>query len=192
MRNTLIFAICAIIVLVVLYFIWPSDLSGELEELQSNELILKDSLKTLKRENKTLKAKDSVNAQIVQIQRDSVSLLKKSSQRQKVVYLKAREATDLSPDSTNLALEVKESRIMIDTLETHVTGLERLVDKLDARIASQVEIISNQDIQLGIWETRFKNLESLRDIQVEKERNAKRKWRAGTIGSSLILVLVLI
>lgn len=193
MKQPLIYAILAILFLGLLWIILPQTNSGDLKEYARKELILKDSLKRLVWENKTLKSRDSVNAVIVEIQRDSVAILKKSSQRKRVVYLQARTATDIRPDSTNLALEVKESRIYIDTLKTEINALDELVVKLDIRIASQKGIIDNQGIQLITWETRFKNLEELRDIQVAKERRrGNGKFLKGLgIGVAIMAILAL-
>lgn len=192
MRKPLIFAICALLILTLIIYLWPSDLSVEIKQARSNEALLRSELERSKFELRKLKSSDSVKSKAVDFWRDSVKTLAQTKAKVKIVYRQAREATDLRPDSINLANEVSESRKLIDAQESEINGLHGLVAKLDTLVASKVAIIENQDYQLDTWAARFDNMVDLKNAEIQKQKKAKRAWRSGAIGSVALLVLVLI
>lgn len=194
MKTPLIFAITAIIICIVFWFIWPPDREIELRKHVETEAILKHELKRLHFENRKLKSRDSVRSIAYAKVQDSVKILSEKTAKVRIVYRDARAATETRLDSTNLYNEVIAGRELIDAQESHINGLLDLVHKGDELIASKMEIIKNQDIQLVNWEARYNNMVSQKDKEIKRERKrGNKKFIKGVgMGAAIVVLLVLV
>lgn len=194
MKRPIIFALCAIILLVVLWFMWPQDRSAELKKHVETEAILKHELKRLHFENRKLKSRDSVRSIAYSKVQDSVKELSKLAQKPRIVYKEARESTDQNPDSANLRAEVMAGREIIDAQESHINGLLTLSQKADELITSKMEIIKNQEEQLMKWPERYENMVSQKDKEIKHERKrGNKKFIKGVgLGAAIVVILVLV
>ena len=178
-----IFWVYAMLLMVILVFfipIMPPSSSGDVTEYQANEILLKDKINRSRLEIKALKAKDTEKTRTYERERDSLISRTKVIHESLVVYKKVVEATDLNPDSANMAKEIVVSRKIITDQSNHINALLKLNLKADSLLGVRLDIINAQDIQITDWESRFNNIISAKDAEIKAEiKRGSRKGRRG-------------
>ena len=157
-----------------------------------NEALLKRSIEQSEKKIKALTKKNEDLTASYERERDSLISSTKIIHDKVIVYRKAVEATDLRPDSLNLALESKESRKIIVAQSEHIDVLLALNQKADSLLDLRMEIIMEQDIQIRDWSDRFDNMVAQKDDLIKKERKKghKKLVKGVVLGALIAIILV--
>ena len=185
------FLVGGVIILVILVFLSkimpPSPGSVTIE----NEALLKRAIEQSEKKVKALTKKNEDLTASYERERDSLISSTKIIHDKVIVYRKAVEATDLRPDSLNLALESRESRKIIVAQSEHIDALLALNLKADSLLDLRLEIIQEQDSQIQDWSDRFENMVEQKDdlIKKERKRGHKKFIKGVLIGGVVVFVI---
>lgn len=184
MKTPLLLALLAVILFIVLWQVWPVDLSGELKERGEKELILTKKLDSLNEAlNFVSKAHENLTAKYTE-RGDSVKQLQEKAGKTRIIYREAREATETDSTAENVAAELRAARVLIDDQESHINGLLALNSAADSLLSVRLEIISNQSEQIQVLSERLSNTVEMMNAKVDQEhKKGNRKfWRGFGFG----------
>ena len=188
------FGLLLMAMLIVMGVFLPGSHSGNINEYQEREVLLKHEITRKERLIKSLQDQNNTWSAAYAKQSDSVKKLLSKTPTIKEDYKQATEQTDAKPDIANLANEVKVSRVLIAKQEQDINALLDLNASANKLLDKRLEIIQQQDSLISEQRDRFNNILIVKDQRIKEERKkGNKKFIKGIgVGTAITLVLVLI